>query len=247
MKLFKKVLIGITGSIIVLVGGFAIWGYSGGRPMLEAIRSLNSDEKVTVETGKWLVFTPVDEEAIVGFVFYPGGRVDYRAYAPYVRALAEEGVLVIIPSMPLNFAVFGVNQAEEVMQAYPDISEWVIGGHSLGGAMAANFLSNHQDELEGLILLAAYPSTADDLSMFDGKVISISGSLDGLATPEKIQASRSLLPPSTTWVEIQGGNHAQFGWYGPQKGDYDALISREEQQQIILHASTQFVSDLMDR
>lgn len=246
MKTLKKVLIGITAIVIVMVGGFAVWGYSGGRPMPEALQSLSSDGKVSVENGRWLVFSPTEKDATVGYIFYQGGRVDYRAYAPYARALAEQGVQVVIPRMPFNFAVFGLNQAEEVIQAYPDISEWVIGGHSLGGAMAANYLSNHQDELAGLILLAAYPSTADDLSMFDGKVISISGALDGLATPDKIQASRILLPPSTTWVEIEGGNHAQFGWYGPQKGDHDALISREEQQSVFLQASMQLFSDLMD-
>ena len=168
--------------------------------------------------------------------------MDYRAYAPYARSLAENGILVVIPKMPLNLAVFGIDEADQVMAAYPQVTHWLIGGHSLGGSMAASYLYNHPDDLDGLVLLASYPAENNDLSDYQGGVLSISASLDGLATPDKIIASRALLPASTQWVVIEGGNHAYFGWYGPQKGDNPAMITREEQQQTMLNATLDFVA-----
>ena len=73
---------------------------------------------------------------------------------------------------------------------------------------------------------------------------SIYGTLDGLATTEKIAASRPQLPPTTEWVAIAGGNHAQFGWYGPQSGDNPATISREEQQRQIVEATLRLLVSL---
>jgi len=189
---------------------------------------------VTVQTGKWLVFTPADNLPVkTGFIFYPGGRVDYRAYAPMASALAANGYLVVIPRMPLNLAVFGIDLASDVIAAHSEISSWTIGGHSLGGSMAASYVYEHPDQIDGLVLLASYPAESNDLSGYAGSVLSISGELDGLATPEKIAQSVGLLPDNTQWVNIEGGNHAQFGWYGDQKGDNLADISREEQQLLV--------------
>ncbi len=246
MKIITKFLKGVLIVFIVLAAGMAIWGYTGGLPMPEAIQAMNSDGLVTVSSGEWLVFTPSTEKINTGFIFYPGGRVDYRAYAPYARAIAEQGYLVVVPRMPLNFAVFGINQAEKVINNYPEIIHWVIGGHSLGGSMAANYLDNHQEQLAGLILVASYPAESDNLSDYTGSVASISASLDGLATPDKIQASTPLLPPSTLWAEIEGGNHAQFGWYGAQSGDNDALIPREDQQAIVIQKTLDFLSSFAE-
>jgi len=238
MKLLKNVLLFLLAGIAILVIGFVIYGYTPARSMPEAARALLSDETVKVSTGKWLVFQPVGSSTKEGFIFYPGARVDYRAYAPMAKALAEKGILVVVVRMPLNLAVFGINKADAVMQAYPEIGQWMIGGHSLGGAMAADYLAKHRSLLDGLILLAAYPPSNDLLSDYAGVVCSISGSNDGLATPTKIQASKALLPVSTRWLVIEGGNHAYFGWYGPQKGDNPATITREEQQ-------TQIVEDAL--
>lgn len=118
----------------------------------------------------------------------------------HAHALATEGYLVIIPRMPLNLAVFGINKAEQVINAYPQVTHWVIGGHSLGGSMAAHYLYQHPDQIEGLVLLASYPASKDDLTRYAGKVLSISGSLDGLATPEKIDSSKLLLKVSDAGI-----------------------------------------------
>ncbi len=164
------------------------------------------------------MFKPADGKFTTGFIIYPGGRVDYRAYAPMAHQLAAHGFVVLIPRMLLNLAVFGIEKASEGIASEPTVKHWVIGGHSLGGSMAANYLFKHPDQFDGLVFLASYPASSDDLSAYTGKVLSISGSLDGLATPAKITASRALLPKDAQFVEIEGGNHAYFGWYGNQSG-----------------------------
>jgi hypothetical protein len=227
----------LIGILVVAVIGFVAWGLIVPAPMPEAIAALQSDENVTVTTEPWLIFEPTQETPTTGFIIYPGGRVDPRSYAPQAHALAEQGYLVVIVPMPLNLAVFGSGKAGAVVEAYPEIENWVIGGHSLGGSMAALYAYNHPEQIDGLVLWASYPANSNDLTSSGLKVASISASLDGLATPDKIEASRSLLPASTTWLEIAGGNHAQFGWYGDQAGDNPATITREEQQAQVIQAT----------
>jgi pimeloyl-ACP methyl ester carboxylesterase len=146
--------------------------------------------------------------------------------------------------MPLNLAVLAPDRAAEVMAAFPGIESWALGGHSLGGAMAANFAHSNPGAVRGLLLWAAYPGASDDLSGYQLAASSIYGTRDGLATPDKIDASRPLLPPDTQWTAVDGGNHAQFGWYGPQPGDGEATISREEQQAQIVAATLQLLRQL---
>lgn len=233
--------------LILLAGGFVVWGSMPAQPMPEALVALQSDEWVEVSDSRWLVFTPLSQTPDTAWIFYPGGRVDPRSYAPLARRVAEQGFLVVVPSMPLNLAVFAPETALDILQEYPAIKTWVIGGHSLGGAMAANFVKKHPDKIQGLILLASYPAEGDSLRDVPSlKVLSIYASLDGLATPEKVLSSRPLLPEDTTWVEISGGNHAQFGWYGVQSGDLPARISREQQQSQVVSAILEFLQHLKD-
>jgi len=230
--------------VVAAVTGFVLWGSSPLPPMGEAAAALVSDARITVQTGHWLVFQPLGMQPDTGLIFYPGGRVDARAYAPAARAIAQQGYLVVIVPMPLNLAVFNPGAAAKVIAAYPEIRYWAVGGHSLGGSMAANFVKNHPAAVKGLVLWASYPASSDNLSTSDLRVVSISGSRDGLATGEKIAASRALLPLDTTWVAIAGGNHAQFGWYGDQPGDNPAAISRQEQQNQIITATTALLKSL---
>ncbi len=102
----------------------------------------------------------------------------------------------------------------------------------------------HPATVDGLVLWASYPAESNDLSARDVAVVSVYGSRDGLATPEEVTASKDLLPPETRWVEIEGGNHAQFGWYGPQDGDLDATISRSAQQAQIVQATTALLAQM---
>ncbi len=244
MRKSLRVLIVIIALLVVITGAFVAWGETPAKPMPQALAALQSDAQVTVKTGEWLEFTPTASTPTTGFIIYPGGRVDYRAYAPQAHAIAAQGYLVVIVRVPLNLAVFKPAAAADVIAAHPEIKIWAVGGHSLGGAMAASFAHSHPDTLAGLVLWGSYPAGSSDLSKSGLKVISISGTQDGLSTPDKITASQSLLPPDTVWVLINGGNHAQFGWYGPLAGDSTATISREEQQSQIVQATVDFLSGL---
>jgi len=244
MRKFLRILVLILALMGIITGGFVIWGSTPAKPMSEALAVLQSDAQVTVTTGKWLVFSPAASGSTTGFIIYPGGRVDYRAYAPQAHAIAAQDNLVVIVHVPLNLAVFDQNAAEAVMAAYPEIKHWAVGGHSLGGSMAASFAHTHPELVQGLVLWASYPASSDNLSQSGVKVLSISGTLDGLSTPAKIEASHELLPDDTVWVPIEGGDHAQFGWYGPQAGDNPASISREEQQAQIVQATAAFLKSL---
>ena len=231
--------------LLILAGlVFILWAGAAAEPMPEALAALESDARVGVETDPWLVFRPLDQDPATGLILYPGGRVDPRAYAPAARALAEEGHLVAIVPMPLNLAFFASGRAADVMSTFPGVEAWAVGGHSLGGAMAASYAHSNPESVQGLVLWASYPAGGDDLSGNQLAVGSIYGTEDGLATAEEIAASRSLLPPDTQWTAIEGGNHAQFGWYGPQSGDNEATISREEQQAQIVEATRQLLQQL---
>ncbi len=237
-------LIGLLVVLGLAVAGFVYWAQTPLGPMPEALAALETDSAVRVEMEPWYVFAPQDGMPNSGVIIYPGGRVDPRSYAPAARALAEVGYLAVITPMPLNLAVFDSGAAAEVIAAYPQIERWIVGGHSLGGAMASGYAQANADVVDGLFLWASYP--ADDTLAARSKpaVLSIYGSNDGVSTPEDIEASRADLPPGTRWVEIAGGNHAQFGWYGEQPGDGQSTISREQQQAQVVSATAEMLEQL---
>jgi fermentation-respiration switch protein FrsA (DUF1100 family) len=239
-----KIFLGILLVVTIVVSGFVIWAETPPAPMPEAFDALASSGSVTVTTGNWAVFQPVAMNSSAGFIVYPGGRVDFRSYAPLAQAIAAEGYFVVIVRMPLNLAVFGVNIANDVITSYSQINTWVIGGHSLGGTMAAQFAYDNPANIRGLVLWSAYPASDTDLSNSMLRVTTIHGSNDGLVSRAQIDDSLTRLPPSTVRVEIAGGNHAQFGWYGDQDGDNPATISREEQQTQIVNATLALVETL---
>lgn len=241
MSFNRRWLFIIVPLVIVLVAGagFVIWaGTPSGETMPEALDALESDDVVAVDTSRWLVFTPADSEPTTGFIFYPGGRVLAQSYAPLGRRLAEEGYLAVLVTVPLNLAIFDTGAAAPVIEAFPDIRHWAVGGHSLGGVAAADFAHSNPGTVEGLLIYASFPQAADDLSDRDDLVVaSVYGTLDGLALAEEIENSAQYLPDDTQFVAIEGGNHAQFGWYGEQSGDNAATISHEEQTDQIVAAT----------
>lgn len=249
MRILRAVLLGIALVIVIgIILGTAAYFVLNSRNAArdEAIAAFTPDNIVTVtqpEGEDWLVFSPTAETPATGFIIYPGGFVDPVAYSPTARDIAQEGFLVIIDPMPLNLAVLGIDGAESIINAYPDITTWTIGGHSLGGAMAAEYIFRNPGEVDGLALWAAYPSANTDLSTFDIEAVSVYGDADGLASVEDIRDSANRLPPETTFVLIPGGNHTQFGSYGEglQRGDNEAGISREEQQQIIVDSTVNMI------
>ena len=241
-KWFMRLGIGILVLVLLAVGGFVIWGSNPLGPMPEAEAAMQSGDGVLASDDGWLVFKPVHGDLQTGLIYYPGARVDPVSYAPMARSLAEEGFLVVITPMPINFAFLNPNEAADVIAAYPQISSWVVGGHSLGGAMAAEYLADHPEQFDGFILFASFSAENTNLSQLDLPMLSIYGSEDG--SVEEIRKSAGRLPESVIMYEIKGGNHAQFGWYGLQSGDGEARISREEQQQIIIEQVLQFLLNI---
>jgi dienelactone hydrolase len=230
-RVVRYLLIFIPLLVIITAGGFVVWANAVPEPMAEAVAAIQSDPQVTfTHENDWLVFTPAQSKPTTGLIFYPGGRVTPEAYTPAMHEMTAQGYLTVIVPMPLNLAVFGIERAREVIAAYPEIDHWVIAGHSLGGSMAARFAHDNPDLIDGLVLWASYPEESKDMSGREMAAASVYGTRDGLATRERIEASSPFLPDDTLWVAIEGGNHAQFGWYGEQAGDLDAAISREEQQ-----------------
>lgn len=187
------------------------------------------------------VFKPTAEKPSFGLVFYPGGKVEHTAYSPLMAALAELGALAVLVEMPFNLAVFDIDAADGIREQYPEIEKWYIGGHSLGGSMAASYLAEHTDEFSGLVLLGAY-STAD-LSSSGLSVLSVYGTEDGVMNREKYAENKKNLPKNFRELVIEGGCHAYFGMYGEQDGDGAATISCEEQILITAEAIFELASD----
>ena len=211
--------------ILVLVCAFLIYTGIYYHADETAVAALESDGSVFVTRTEygWMFDGPSDENVLV---FYPGAKVEETAYAPLAHRLAGEGMDVCLVEMPFRLAFFASGKAQDVLAQY-DYPNRYIGGHSLGGAMAANYAADHGETLSGVILLAAYPTKEldDDLLL-----LSIRGSEDGVLNLEKVEAGRRFSPRRTEELVIEGGNHAQFGNYGIQSGDGDASITWEEQQ-----------------
>lgn len=181
---------------------------------------------VQIETSEDVTwFVPDAPKA--GLIFYPGGKVEAAAYAPLLQACARQGILCALVQMPANLAVLDINAADGLRQEHPEISEWYMAGHSLGGAMAASYASGHADEYAGLILLAAY--STQDLTQTQLRVLSIYGTEDGVLDRDAYSENRANLPSDTVELVLDGGCHAQFGSYGTQDGDGVPTISAEEQ------------------
>jgi len=227
---------------VAFAAAFVVWGLTLQAPMSEISSQISKG--VWQPSCQCLVFQAKEPSSDTGFIFYPGGHVDFRSYAPLMADLASHGYTSVIVKMPLSLAVLGIDSANRVRNALPEISTWVIGGHSLGGSMAAEYARTHPGEINGLVFLASYPGNSTDLSQTLLPVLSISAENDGLATSDKINAANNLLPDRTTYLQIGGGNHAQFGWYGEQQGDGLATITREVQQQMVVNTVVEFLKGI---
>lgn len=246
MKTFKKKIkkshIFLISAILVFsltVGACAIYlgdYYRADLESVEAFLSVNEVEYYENKSGDY-VFEP--EVANAGFIFYPGGKVEVEAYLPLMAKISSMGILCVAVKMPFNLAVFDINAAEGIKEAFPNIENWYIGGHSLGGSMAAEYISNHSKGFDGLILLGSYSTS--NLSESSIKVLSVYGSEDGVLNREKYSKNLSNLPLNFKEIIIDGGCHAYFGVYGEQEGDGIAKISVEKQVEISANAIIDFI------
>lgn len=225
MKRKKRIWLVPAAAAAVLAAAFLIYAGQYYHAGAAAHSAMESDETVRVTQTEygWLFDGPSREDALI---FYPGAKVEALAYAPLLHSLAGKGMDVCLVKMPFRFAIFGMNKADRVMELH-DYRHWYIGGHSLGGAMAANYAAGHASQLTGVILLAAYPTKplADHL-----KVITVYGSEDGVLNRSRLEEGIKYMPEDHVEFEIRGGNHARFGDYGEQKGDGASAIPAAEQQ-----------------
>lgn len=230
-KRLKIILIIILAVVILLGGGFLIYASDYYRADDVASSAMQSDA-IMIDKDDHIILSPANSGE-TAMIFYPGAKVEYFAYLPILEKIKENtGITCILVKMPFNMAIFDSDAADNIIDLYPDIKNWYMAGHSMGGAMASDYASNNQDRIEGLILLGAY--LYGDFPAEN--TLTVYGSFN-TSVEEKIDYTENI-------VVIDGGNHAQFGNYGKQKGDTDATISREEQQNIAVEAIKEFLSKM---
>jgi len=196
---------------------------------------------VITEDEQAIEVLPIDHSFAVGLIFYPGGMVEPRAYLPMAHTIAQQGYPVIIVKLPLRSAPLAEQEAavhafvRQTIRGHI-IEQWLIGGHSRGGALATRFAHQFPRDVDALVLIGTTHPKEEmwDLTDLTIPVTKLYGTEDGIADTETILANQRLLPPQSTFVPIAGANHSQFGYYGHQLGDGEASISREAQQQALV-------------
>ncbi len=227
MKRRYIVLLTVVSIVIAAVLGFLSWTAFYYHADATAVSFAQNDSTLINEGS--LTILP-EEDSSTAVIFYPGAKVEAIAYLPILEQIREEAhVTCILVHMPLNLAFFNVNAADQIIEDFPDIKAWYLAGHSLGGAMASSYAAKHQDKLQGLILMGAYIYGDYPAE----KALTIYGSLN-TQVEAKINYTENV-------VRIEGGNHAQFGNYGKQKGDADAVISAAQQQKEAVEAVVEFM------
>lgn len=215
--------------VLVILGGAFFWYVSDYyRAEDVALEVMAQDSGITVQ-GDLTILSPT-YPTDTAIIFYPGAKVEAEAYLPLLDQIRRTGVACILVHMPFHMAIFDANAAEEVIAQFPEFQHWYIAGHSMGGAMASKFAADHPDQVDGLILMGAY--IYGDYP--EEKTLTIYGSLN--------QSVEDHIDYTENIVEIEGGNHAQFGNYGPQKGDPAAAISAQDQQAQTVAAIEVFLS-----
>ena len=238
----RKLLLGLAVVFVIAAGAFFWYVTDYYQATTDAVEALQSDESVTItETDDAITFAPNGEDPEEGIIFYPGGKVEAEAYAPLLRSLAEADLLVVIAKMPFHLAVFDADAAEAIMAQENEVEDWYLAGHSLGGVMASSFAADQSAEVAGLIFLASYPS--GNLTDAPFPVLSIYGSEDEVLNRESYDEAQGKLPDDYTEIVLAGGNHGQFGDYGPQSGDGTATISTVQQQKQTVEAITAFIEN----
>jgi nitrous oxide reductase accessory protein NosL len=222
--------------IAILIFAITVYLFQHYKPAVEAMELIERQSDMIVEEKmgmkKALVITPAAVDESVGWIIYPGGKVDYRAYAVLGYQLAQEsGQRVIVVSFPFHLAVFDINDGKAWMDKYEDTKKWYVIGHSLGGVMGAQ-MAKSDERIAGIGFLASYPST--DFSDSDMRMISIRGSSDKILNLAAFADAQSKFSPYTEFYVIQGGNHSQFGSYGFQKDDGMATVTKKDQIETVV-------------
>lgn len=229
---------GILATIV-----FFGWSAMAYRANSHARELLIGTDRVNVIRGAhhWR-FTPKRPTPVsIGVVFFPGGLVESEAYAPLLHELAAAGYPSVLIDLPRRGAFGGADSAAVFVRAHAAMREskgvttWVVAGHSLGGAVAARFAHAAGPDVGGLVLLGTSHPRDFDLAGLKIPVTKVLGTHDWIASIERSERNRHLLPGHTRWVILDGANHSQFGHYGFQPGDRFAAISRERQQELVVN------------
>lgn len=226
-KRIKIALSVLVGVVLLSMVSFLVYASNYYKAEDLALEWLEKDSEIVVMDNFTII--PAAEPSDTALVFYPGAKVEAVSYLPLLESLKERGISSVLVEMPFNMALFDSKAADQVFELLPEIENWYIGGHSMGGAMASSYASNNSDKVEGLILLGAY--IYGDYP--PEKAITIYGSFNS-NLEKNIDYTANI-------VLIEGGNHAQFGNYGAQKGDPLATISSQEQQDIAVQAILEFI------
>lgn len=245
-KIVSWILAVFSALVVVAVIAFLAWVLDPHRAELGPLRSVQDDLAVDVTRGDGVVvLSPAGEPSGTGVVFYSGARVEADAYvAPWAPVVAATGVTVVLPDLRFNLALLDPDRAEGVVAEAPDVRTWYLGGHSMGGAFAAQHVGTGDTTTEwsGLVLWGSYAVAAADLTDRDDlRVLSVAGERDGVLPLEEIEDRRSNLPADAVTVTVEGMNHAQFGSYGEQAGDEEPTLTDTEAHQALAEVTADFL------
>lgn len=232
----KHVAIGLVVALVLCVAVFGIYAsdYYHAGSQAEALVAAGVDAAGAPIADSGSAIAVGDPASEYGVVLYPGAKVAPEAYVPLATKLADQGAYCVVVKMPFNFAFFGINAADAAMANAPQVRHWWLAGHSLGGAMGAQYAAGNASKLEGIALLGAY--AASDLSDTDLKALVIYGQNDGVLNRDKLASCAGNLPDGAQTLVIEGGNHAGYADYGPQDGDGAATITADQQQEQVAGA-----------
>lgn len=242
LKLRKELILGFGALFLLVTITFFVWTrfiYGADKVKLQQFFEQNKNSIIINNHQQYWEIVSKNSTCgtadcvVTGFIFYPGAKIDPQAYfykLDFLVSGIEGNTKLFITKPPLHLALFGINQADEIIKNNPEIKNWILGGHSLGGAMSCEYAKSHTDKIKILVLLGAY--CGSDVSNLDLKVVSIHGSLDGVLPLEKVSDNRKNLPQNNVDFVIDGMNHAQVGNYGEQSGDniatkFDQVVKDE--------------------
>lgn len=207
--------------------------YEALEEMNETIDLQNYDQ-VTVTNSEEAIYFIVDNPT-ANIIFVPGGLVEPDSYSYLAIEIANNGYNVTIAKVAFNLAILTPNKSKDFID--DSLNNYII-GHSLGG-VTASIVANQSESISKVILLGSYPIR--DIS--DKDTLIITAEFDIAMNQESFLDSLENVNSNNIIYEISGGNHAQFGWYGAQKGDGTAKIDTLTQQNIIIKEILDFIEE----